>query len=433
MLRLLLMACPLSSNLFGASAAGNEALQFFEEEAQVITASRRRQSARDTPLPVDVITEEEIRASGSLNLWDLLRFRVGMDVLDMNPQGFSGMGMVSVRGFPRPRSLVRQILILIDGRSVITPLRSNANWEQLQVQLQDIERIEIVRGPSAALFDSNAALGTIHIITKKPGKASMASASALGGGQGIRRAEAMGEGALKDFSYRFSHTHRAQAGTVVPSGVRANDFLFSNKGNFRGAWAPDDATSLELFAGGSWDTLGDNVVTGVPSQDRFRSHFQMLKMERSLGTNSTLEVMAARNDDTDDGDSVDIRNLQYDLDVLHRIGWGEDRMHTTWGASYRYASAESTQFFPGEPRQRNEVYRGFIHQSMKASRSLTVTLAGALEDSDTGGLEAAYQTAVLYRLTDDHRLRFAHGLAPTLPTPLDKYGAVQQGPTRKTI
>lgn len=107
--------CLLLTTVSDALAAGNDALQFFEEEAQVITTSRRAEAIRDTPLPIEVITADEIRASGAVNLWDLLRFRVGMDVLDMNTQGFSGRGMVSVRGFPRPRSLVRQILVLIDS------------------------------------------------------------------------------------------------------------------------------------------------------------------------------------------------------------------------------------------------------------------------------------------------------------------------------
>src|SRR5258706_305667 len=98
-------------------AAGNveETFKFFEEESQVVTASRYKQSIQESPMAVEVITAEEIKESGAVNLWDLMRFRAGMDVTDART-GEGNKAIVSVRGFSA--EFVDNMLVLLDGRSV---------------------------------------------------------------------------------------------------------------------------------------------------------------------------------------------------------------------------------------------------------------------------------------------------------------------------
>src|SRR5258708_1265078 len=112
----------------------DDAFRFFEEEARVITASRRSESVGEAPAVVEIITAEGIRNSGAVNLWDFMRFRAGMNVVD-GRSGDGNRAIVSVRGFPA--EFVDKLLVLVDGRSVYTGLSGGAVWDEIPVQAQD--------------------------------------------------------------------------------------------------------------------------------------------------------------------------------------------------------------------------------------------------------------------------------------------------------
>src|SRR5579871_5461119 len=132
------------------AADASDAFEFFQEEAKVVTASRREQSISEAPVAVDVITGEEIRASGAINLWDLLRFQAGINVIDAHSPNAANRAIVSIRGFAE--EYARNLLVLIDGRKAYSADTGGTYWAQLPVQIEDIDRIEIIRGPNAALY-----------------------------------------------------------------------------------------------------------------------------------------------------------------------------------------------------------------------------------------------------------------------------------------
>lgn len=424
-------ALPLAAAvLLGAPpcwAGEEDALQFFAEEAQVLTASRRLEYVREAPLAVEIITAEEIEASGAVNLWDFMRFRAGMNVVD----GRSGEGnraLVSIRGFPA--EFVDDMLVLVDGRSVYTALSGGAVWEELPVQVQDIDRIEIVRGPNAALYGSNAGLGVVNVITRKPRKRT-ASAQALGGGRGLHREQASFEDALGRGAYRLSFAHKAQQGNPTPAGAAGQDYLFVDKGNFRGTWSPTERTGLELFAGGSWDDVG-TIEPGNPD-GRFRHHFEMLKHSYDPGPDSSLQTMLSRRDDVRTysqpaGGLLTVREYQYDAEVSHRLDWPDGGMHTVYGGSFRYTGIDSAGLFAAHPYQKNAVQRAFASQSWRVLPGLSLIGALSVERSDTGGTEPAYQFAAVVRPGDGHTVRASYGLAPTIPTLYQKAARQFAGP-----
>ncbi|HVO33552.1 MAG TPA: Plug domain-containing protein, partial [Elusimicrobiota bacterium] len=127
MIRHFLIACAFAASLARPALADDgDAFQFFQEEAEVVTASRRPQLLEDIPMAVDVVTAEEIRASGATTIADLLRYRVGMDVLD--GRSVDGQrSIVAIRGFPQ--EWVHNIQVLIDGRSVYDPISGSNYWE----------------------------------------------------------------------------------------------------------------------------------------------------------------------------------------------------------------------------------------------------------------------------------------------------------------
>ena len=414
-----------------ARAEGDDAFEFFREEAKVYTASRRVESAWRAPVAVDVVTAEEISAYGYASLADLLRFRAGLDVYDARSADGS-RAIVSARGFTR--DFVAEMQVLVDGRSVYSPFLGGVYWASLPVQMQDIERVEIVRGPNAALYGSNAALGVVNIITRKPGDKARGAVSARGGNRSAAFSEAAEAGAPFG-GLRVSHAYEAAPGNPAPNGVgEANDFLHSNKLNLRARLAPDEATELEFLGGGSWQTMG---VPGYAVDTR-ASHahdFQQLRAARDLDSAGSVEAVIARSEfrlgeDRFLSRPVDLRAYQYDAEALHRLEWADGRANSVAGGSWRLSGVYSDQLFTGHPAQQNRVVRGFIHQSVQLTDRLTAAAGFSLEDSRVGGLQPAWQGAALYSLREDRTLRLSYSRAPTMPPLFNKYGDFLLGATR---
>jgi len=403
------------------SLAQDDAFEFFREEAKVYTASRRPEPAWRAPVAVDVVTAEEIGAYGYENLWDVLRFRAGMDVLD-GRSGDGGRAIVSARGFSR--DFVSEMQVLVDGRSVYSPFLGGVYWANLPVQMQDVERIEIVRGPNAALYGSNAALGVINIITRRPGNERSAALSARGGNRSAAVSEAA-EAGVKRGGLRLSHTLERAAGHPRPDGTAdATDFLHSNKLNLSGRVAPDDATDLELMAGGSFNSQG---VPTTPSQRlTHEQNFEMIRAERRLASAGTIEAVVSHYESRQAADpsfvgKVEVRTYQYDAEVMHRTQWADRRVSSVLGAGWRMSGVHSEQAFASAPSQRNQVLRGFTHHAVKVHETLTATAGVSLEDSRAGGFQPAWQAAAVYAPREGDAFRLSYSRAPTMPPLFNKY------------
>ncbi|HVE87186.1 MAG TPA: TonB-dependent receptor [Myxococcales bacterium] len=144
-------------------------------EETVVTASRRAQSTLEAPNATTVITSDEIRLSGATSIVDLLRRVPGADVMSMGV----GSTNVSFRGFNQ--RLSNKVLVLLDGRTEYQDFLGLTVWPAIPVGLEEIDRIEVIRGPGSALYGANAMLGVINIITKRPGAGQRSELSAIGG------------------------------------------------------------------------------------------------------------------------------------------------------------------------------------------------------------------------------------------------------------
>lgn len=429
--RLLLLAAALAL-LASAAAADDDAFEFYKEEAEVVTASRRAEPAWRAPAAVDVVTAEDIKAYGFKEIWDALRYRAGLDVvagrsLDGN------RALVSARGFDS--EFVTQMQVLVDGRSVYSPFLGGVYWQSLPVQLQDVERIEIVRGPNAALYGSNAALGVINIITKKPGPAAAESVSAWGGGRGAYGAAASGEAGGRAGGLRLSVETRAEDGHPREDGTsNGDDFLHLNKVNGRGRWSPDARTDVEFLAGGAWMTAGLPGLT-PEAQARHVQNYESVKAARRLGGAGDAEVSLSRSELTIDNEplfagDVHVRTYQYDAQLLHRFAWLDDRVKSAWGADWRASGADSDQAFAGRPVQSNRLARGFTHHSVRLAEELTAVGGVSLEHSDTGGTQPDWQAALLAAPTEDQSLRLSYSNAATLPSLFEQRGLYRLSATQ---
>jgi iron complex outermembrane receptor protein len=129
----------------------------------VVTSSRYRQSPLEAPNALTLLTAQDIRQSGALSLPDLLRRVPGLEVMGLSPSDYD----VGIRGFNG--TLSNKVLVLVDGRSIYLDFIGAQLWPLLSISLADVERIEVIRGPGAALYGANAFSGVINIITKLPG------------------------------------------------------------------------------------------------------------------------------------------------------------------------------------------------------------------------------------------------------------------------
>src|SRR5882724_2902639 len=127
---------------------------------EVTTASKEPVKVLRTPAAIYVITQEEIRRSGVTSIPEALRLAPGVTVSRIN----SSTWAVGVRGFGT--ELSRSVLVLIDGRSVYTPLFAGVYWDIQDTMLEDVDRIEVIRGPGGTIWGANAVNGVINIITK---------------------------------------------------------------------------------------------------------------------------------------------------------------------------------------------------------------------------------------------------------------------------
>ena len=151
---------------------------------EITSVSHKEQRARDVAAAVHVVTQEDIRRSGMTTVPELLRMVPGVQVAQVN----SNKWAVAMRGFNN--LFADKVLVLIDGRTVYDRLNSGVFWESLDVPLDQIDRIEVVRGPGGATWGANAVNGMINIVTKSaadtPGGAASVGIGTLDGGHGRR-------------------------------------------------------------------------------------------------------------------------------------------------------------------------------------------------------------------------------------------------------
>ena len=166
-------------------------------QIEVTTPSKAPVAAFRTPDAIYVITSEDIRRSGATSIPEVLRLAPGVEVARIDANNWA----IGIRGFGS--SLTRSVLVLIDGRTVYTPLFAGTNWDVQNTLMDDIDRIEVIRGPGGTIWGPNAVNGVINIITKDSKDTQGALVSAGGGNveQGFANLR-YGGGNGKDFSYR---------------------------------------------------------------------------------------------------------------------------------------------------------------------------------------------------------------------------------------
>jgi len=232
-------------------------------DLQVTSVSKKEQSLSKAGAAVFVITQEDIRRSGMLDIPDLLRMAPGVDVARLDANSWA----ISIRGFNDRYS--NKVLVLIDGRSVYSEVFSGVFWDQQNVPLEDIDRIEVIRGPGGTVWGANAVNGVINIITKSSRDtqgglvtASTGSEESLGG-----LAQYGGKIGSKGSYRAFGNYFNVEPG-LLNAGVSGADGWHGSHGGFRSDWVLSDKDTLtvqgDLMQTGEGQTLTSVIANQLP-------------------------------------------------------------------------------------------------------------------------------------------------------------------------
>ena len=349
----------------------------------IVTASKGTQSPIDAANSTSIITEQDIRLSGIIKIPELLRRLAGVDIMEVT----GGQTEVSIRGFNQ--RLSNKTLVLVDGRSVYVDLLGATIWQALSIGVEDIQRIEVVRGPGSALYGADAFNGVINIITKKPGEGK----NGIAGGYGTQAAthgSLWASGREKEFAWRLAagYDYLPRWSREVPNGradIRTGigDQVESSRTvriDVRGTREIGKAATFGIGAGlaqGSLEVLGigplndivlprfvSTDVTTYLNAEHFdaRIFWNRLRAENSLNANylgqSVLPARAEEN--IIDGELV----YKAKSDLAKDLG-NDLRV----GAAYRYKDVNWTYL----DRRRIEHHYGlFVHDELKIGAILAL-------------------------------------------------------------
>jgi iron complex outermembrane recepter protein len=207
---------------------------------EVTTVSKEPEQVRKTPVAIYVLTEEDIRRSGATSIPEVLRLAPGVEVARIDSDHWS----IAIRGLSGQFS--KSLLVLVDGRSVYTPLFSGVYWDVQNLMLEDVERVEVIRGPGGTIWGANAVNGVINIITKSAHDTQGVVAEMGGGNVDEAIAAARyGGPAGKDFNYRVYGTGFQRRAEFHPDGDGFDHWRLGQAG-FRADWKKSNQDTFSV-------------------------------------------------------------------------------------------------------------------------------------------------------------------------------------------
>jgi iron complex outermembrane receptor protein len=306
---------------------------------EVTSVSKKEQKISTAAAAIFVITQEDIRGSGARNVPDLLRMVPGVDVAQLD----ANIWVISIRGFADRFS--DKVLVLIDGRSVYTPTSSGVYWDQQDVPLEDIERIEVIRGPGGTVWGANAVNGVINIMTKNAQR-TLGGLVAAGAGSGENTEELVQYGGEigKGGAYRVFAKHFNTGNLTAADGTEAADGWHLLHGGFRSDWKLSQRDTLtvegDLLRTSEGETVNVVLANALPQQPTFNTRTRsaasdiLTRWTRTLanGSETSLQIYYDGYHRHEEG-GVEDRNT-FDLEFDHHLIAGS-RNDIVWGLGYR--------------------------------------------------------------------------------------------------
>jgi iron complex outermembrane receptor protein len=351
---------------------------------EIASVSRQLEPLRAAPAAIFVLNNDDIRRSGAITLPEALRLAPNLHVARTNASSYA----ISARGFNHSTSTANKLLVMIDGRSVYTPLYSGVFWDAQDVLLDDIERIEIISGPGGTLWGANAVNGIINVITRS---AHDTQGALLNIGAGTQERHINGRfggmlgdrGAWRVYGMGFQH-----GDTLTTAGTDANDSWEKLQGGFRFDWnGPEDFVTLQ---GGLYRGAGDDTPPGALQDNTLRGGNLSARWSRQIGTGVFEALVYYDRTERDVSSGITDAVDTYAVDTQYALTMGG--MHDiVLGGEYRisddtFTAGPTTAFL--DPESRNlSVGSAFIQDEIALSQTFAVTLGMKAEHNSYTGWE----------------------------------------------
>jgi iron complex outermembrane receptor protein len=414
------------------AAASPDALKSLSLEElmdiQVTSVSRHAKKLSETASAIQVITSEDIRRSGASSLPEALRLADNLDVAQKNSHDWA----ITARGFNT--ALANKLLVMIDGRTVYTPLFSGVFWDIQNYLLKDIDRIEVISGPGGTLWGANAVNGVINIITKNARDTQGLYAEAGAGTQPQNFGGARyGAAIAPDVYMRVYGESFNRADEMKVSGSSATDSWRQKQAGFRvdAAASPRDNLTLQgdfyggdegLVAGGAADVHGGNIlgrwsrVVSDHADMSLQMYYDSTHLSEPVPAFVLNSVEFARAGTlTDDLDT-------FDLDFQHRSRV-DPRNEIVWGLGYRHTrdvvgNAPALAFLP--PLLNQNLFSAFVQDEMALQDGVLFTFGTKLEHNDYTGVEIEPSARLQWNLAGNQSLWAAVSRAVRTPSRIDR-------------
>jgi iron complex outermembrane recepter protein len=395
---------------------------------EVTSVARHKEKLLQAASAIQVITQEDIRRSGATSIPEALRLADNLQVAQKNSHDWA----ISARGFNT--DLGNKLLVMIDGRTVYTPLYSGVFWDVQDYPIEDIDRIEVISGPGGALWGANAVNGVINIITKSAHDTAGLFVEGVGGSEPKDLAAVRYGGSLaENTEFRVYGKTFARGDEVLANGTPETDAWRQNRAGFRidSEASPRDRLTLQgdvydgrenEQAGGTDDVSGANILG---------------RWSRTLADDSDLSLQSYvdRTHLTDPVPALLFSTLElapagtlkddlttYDVDFQHRLPLGPAN-RLVWGAGFRYThdvvvNAPALAFSPNVLNQ--NLYSAFVQDEIALRRDLGFTLGTKLEHNDFTGFEFEPDARLSWTLDPSQSLWAAVSRAVRTPSRIDR-------------
>jgi iron complex outermembrane receptor protein len=403
---------------------------------KVTSVSKKSEKATDAPAAIFVVTQDDIHRTGAQRIVDALRLVPGLDIAQIDAANTA----VSARGFNN--QYANKLLVLVDGRSVYSPTFSGTYWDQIDTVIDDVERIEVIRGPGATVWGANAVNGVINIMTKSA-KDTQGGLVAVGTGTDTRADAAARYGSkISESTYgrvyaSYVDRYNLKLSNPVPGyGYNAHDDWDMIHGGFRIDTEIDkEATAMfsgDVFGGtehafsavaaaSPTNAAGYLNIPTIESDRVFGANF-LGKFERKLSDTTEYSVQAFydRSERETRGFSDVIQTFDVDGQLSFSLG---ERNSFVSGVGYRLVDADfsNNSEFAFTPAKANyQLFNAFIQDEIDIVKDrLKLTLGSKLEHNDFTGIEVQPSARLALKITENQTVWGSVSRAVRTPSLVD--------------
>jgi iron complex outermembrane recepter protein len=412
----------------------------------VTSVAKKETKLNQSPAAISIITQEDIRRSGLTSIPELLRMVPGLDVARINANQWA----ISSRGFNN--QYANKLLVLVDGRAVYSPTFGGVFWNAQDVVLEDVDRIEVIRGPGATLWGANAVNGVINITTRsaKETQGGMVSTS-FGTEDRPSTTVRYGGQLATNLYYRAYVKYFDREGLVDSTGRDTPDDWKSLRSGLRLDWEPSAENKLTVQGDYYGNEIEANVhETTLTPPTFFHSENVVAhnsggnalgRWTHSFSDTAQFTLQGYYDHVQQEDNSTTVFQDTYDLDLQHRFALGT-RHDIVWGMGYRLTETRITPSFPvvPTPEERNlPLYNVFVQDDLTLVRDrLHLTLGSKFEHNAFTGWEIQPSGRLLWTPVEHQTIWAAASRAVRTPTVGDRdirsnFSAFQTSPNDPTV